>query len=204
MKNSSPKLLSGLLLLLSVSIFSCEKDDPVPEIDQELITEMTLLFEEVDGTGAVVAGSAFEVVARDAQGISLGSTPQIEDISSLVPGKTYQLSITLYNDIAKEDMTGEIVAHGDEHQFYFLGSALVGDTASLGYTYLDQDADGYPLGLKGTVSVSDNVSMGSFRVVLRHGLNKAFSGADQPNFENYETAGGESDLDITFQVKFSS
>lgn len=204
MKNSSPTLISSLLLLLSVFIFSCEKDDPVPEIDQELITDITLLFEEVDETGAVIPGKMFEVVAKDAQGISLGSTPEIEDITSLVPGKSYQLSIKLFNDIANEDMTEEVAEHGDEHQFYFLGSSLVGNAAFLEYTYLDQDENGYPLGLQGTVSVSENVSAGSFRVVLRHGLNKASGGADQPSFENYETAGGESDLDITFQVKFSS
>ena len=204
MKNLNPKLLFSLLILLSVFIFSCEKDDPVPEIDQELITEITLIFDEVDEAGVIVPGGGFEVVATDAQGISLGGTPQIEDIVSLVPGKNYQLSLELYNEIANEDMTGEIAEHGDEHQFYFLGSALVGNAAFLEYSYLDQDENGFPLGLKGKVSVDENAQSGSFRVVLRHGLNKSFTGADQPSFENYETAGGESDLDITFQVKFAS
>ena len=204
MKNSNPKLLSILLLLFSMFIFSCEKDDPVPEIDQELITEVTLVFEELDEAGAVVPGTAFEVIAKDAQGISLGGTPQIEDIESLAPGKTYQLSIRLYNHMANEDMTEEITEHGDEHQFYFLGSALVGNASFLEYRYLDQDENGFPLGLKGKVNVGENAQPGSFRVVLRHGLNKSFTGADQPSFENYETAGGESDLDITFQIKFAS
>lgn len=204
MKNSHPRLLSTLLLVLSVFIFSCEKDDPVPEIDQELITELNLVFEEVTESGNVVPNSRFEVTAKDAEGISLGSSPQIEDIVSLVPGKVYQLSIELYNDIADEDMTEEIAHHGDEHQFYFLGSAFVGNAAFLEYSYLDEDENGKPIGLKGRVTVDESVSTGSFRVILRHGLNKAFTGADQPNFESYETAGGESDLDITFQVKFNN
>lgn len=204
MKNPNPKFLPSLLLLLSAFIFSCEKDDPVPEIDQELITELTLVFEEVDEAGTVVPNSGFEVTAKDAEGISLGSNPQIEEITSLVPGKTYQISISLYNDLAKEDMTEEIGEHSDEHQFYFLGSALVGNAAFLEYSYLDEDENGKPIGLKGQVTVNESVSTGSFRVVLRHGLNKNVSGADQPSFENYETAGGESDLDITFQVRFNS
>lgn len=204
MKTSNAKLLNGLFLLLSVLIFSCEKDDPVPEIDQELITELTLVFEEINEAGNVVPNSKFEVTAKDAEGISLGSAPQIEDIVDLVPGKTYQLSIQLYNDIAKEDMTGEIAEHGDEHQFYFLGSAFVGNAAFLQYSYTDEDENGNPVGLKGLLTVGESVTSGSFRAVLRHGLNKAFAGADQPGFENYETAGGESDLDITFQVKFNN
>lgn len=204
MKNPLARLSSSLLLVLSLFIFSCEKDDPVPEIDQELITELTLVFEEVTESGEVVPNGHFEVTAKDAEGISLGSSPQIEDIVNLVPGKTYQLSIQLYNDIAKEDMTEEIAHHGDEHQFYFLGSALVGNASFLQYTYADEDENGKPIGLRGLVTVNESVNTGSFRVVLRHGLNKAFSGADQPSFENYETAGGESDLDITFQVRFNN
>lgn len=204
MKNSNAKLLSGLFLFLSLFIFSCEKDDPVPEIDQELITTLTLVFEEVNEAGNVVPNSKFEVTAKDAEGISLGTSPQIEDIVNLVPGKTYQLSIELYNDIADEVMTEEVAEHGDEHQFYFIGSAFVGNAAFLQYSYIDEDENGKPIGLKGQVTVGESVNTGSFRVVLRHGLNKAFGGADQPNFEDYETAGGESDLDITFLVKFNS
>jgi len=204
MKNSNATLLSGVFLCLSFFIFSCEKDDPVPEIDQELITELTLTFEEINEAGDVVPNSKFEVTAKDAEGISLGGSPHIEDIVDLVPGKTYQLSIELYNDIADEVMTEEIAEHGDEHQFYFIGSAFVGNAAFLQYSYTDEDENGKPIGLKGLVTVDESVNTGSFRVVLRHGLNKSFNGADQPSFEAYETAGGESDLDITFQVKFGS
>lgn len=202
MKNLKKQSLATLALLMSVFFFSCEKDDPVPELDQEVITEITLVFEELNDAGAPVAGSGFEVVARDEEGISLGGSPQIGDINSLVPGKNYHMTIRLYNDIADEDMTGEIKEYGEEHQFYFLGSALLGETAFLDYTYDDEDVNGNPIGLKGRVSVNEsvNASTGSLRVILRHGLNKRFDGADQPVFEHYETAGGESDLDITFKV----
>src|SRR5690606_8246304 len=202
MKNIQTKLFAALLLFLSISLASCEKDDPVPEIDQELITQLTLRFDEVDANGAIVPGSGFEVVAKDAEGISLGSSPQIEDITLLAPGKSYQLTIKLYNAIANEDMTEEVAEHGDEHQFFFLGNALVGSSAFATYSYLDEDENGQPIGLKGLLKVDEEVNQGTFRVVLRHGLNKTSNGADQPSFENFETAGGESDLDITFQIKF--
>src|SRR5690606_13216585 len=107
MKKLTPKLLLVILIQLSVFLTSCEKEDPVPEIDQEVITDVTLLFSEVDDSGEIVAGSGFEVVARDAEGISLGNSPEIGTIEGLEAGKKYLLEVTLYNSIAGEDVTAE-------------------------------------------------------------------------------------------------
>lgn len=204
MKNKHPKSLALLLIVLSFLTYSCKKDDPVPEIDQELITEVTLVFHELNDSGQPIQGSSFEVVAKDAEGISLGGQPQIDAIKDLVPGKSYWLSILLYNDIADEDVTEEVKEYGKEHQFYFLGSALTGEGAFLDYTYEDADMDGNPIGLKGMINVDESVTVNTafLRVILRHGLNKQYNGASDPVFKNYESAGGESDLDITFKVEF--
>lgn len=202
MKKLNLKLLSALLVPMAFILASCEKDDPVPEVDQEVITAVTLTFAEVDDADVPVAGSAFEVVARDVEGISLGNSPEIDVISSLEAGKKYQLEISLYNGIADEDVTVEVAEDDTEHQFYFLGSALVGEAAFLTYAYNDSDGNGNPVGLKGNIAVDESATSnaGTFRVVLRHDSNKDFTGADDPNFENFEQAGGESDLDVTFQV----
>jgi|SRR5690554_642551 len=202
MKPLNFKLSMTLLLPLALLMSACEKDDPVPEIDQEVITEVTLLFTELNEAGSPISGSSFEVIAKDAEGISLGSSPEIGAINSLEAGKNYQLQISLYNDIADEDITEEVYEAGEEHQFYFLGSSLVGNSSFLTYSYEDEDANGKPIGLHGTLTVQETASnsTGTFRIILRHDLNKDFGGADEPNFLNFESAGGESDLDITFQV----
>lgn len=201
MKMSNLKQFSILLIPVALVWASCEKDDPVPEIDQEVITEVTLKFTEVDDSGGLIADSDFEVVASDTEGISLGNSLDIDPISSLETGKKYFLEIFLYNSIADEDLTAEIAEDDTEHQFYFLGSALVGESAFLTYEYGDEDGNGNPLGLKGFVTVEESTTnTGNFRVILRHDSDKNFVGADNPHFENFEQAGGESDLDITFQV----
>lgn len=202
MKNQKFRHLLILIVSFSFFLSSCEKDDPVIEIDQEVITHVTLRFTEVNELNEPIAGSGFEVEAVDAQGISLGDTPEIGTISSLEPGKRYLLDIGLYNSMADENVTEEIAEDDEEHQFYFLGSSLVGEAAFLTYSYSDMDANGNPVGLRGLVTVNESppINAGTFRVVLRHGLNKDFSGANNPIFENFEQAGGESDLDITFQV----
>lgn len=200
------KTLSSLLpvLFLSLGIFlsSCEKDDPVPEIDQEVITELTLSFTELNDADEPIPGTGFEVKATDVEGISLGGSPTIEVIDSFEAGKKYQLDIFLYNHIAGEDVTEEVEEHGDEHQFYFLGTSMVGENAFLSYAYNDTDQHGQPIGLKGMITVGQASAgtTGSFRVILRHGLNKDFAGASNPTFGNIESAGGESDLDVTFEV----
>ena len=183
-------------ILFSMALFSCESDDPVLENDEEVITDVTLRFTELDNSGAAV-GDPFEFLASDPQGIELGN-PIIETVN-LTKGKTYRLEIFLYNSIADEDITEEVQEESDEHQFYFLGSAFLGSPI-LTYTY--NDLNGEALGLNGEVVVAENpgVNNANMRVVLRHDLDKNFPGADNPNFQNFVAAGGETDLDITFPL----
>lgn len=194
--------LNLLLLLLTTSVLffsSCESNDPEDENEGELITDVTLKFTEVDLAGSLV-GTPIEVVASDPAGLELGNNPTIGTIT-LGIGKTYLLELELFNRIENEDITEEIEEEADEHQFFFLGSAFVG-TPVLTYVYDDADDDGNPIGLRGFVTVASSPSSNNaqFRLVLRHDLNKNFAGANNPNFENFVQAGGETDLDITFPL----
>lgn len=196
MKTTS-KLYLIALALVSLVFSSCDSEDPVPENDGELITDVTLTFQEIDASGNSV-GDPLDFTASDAEGIEIGSSPDIETVM-LTKGKTYQLSIDVYNSVAGEDITEEIHEESDEHQFYFLGSAFVG-SAVLIYEY--DDEGGILLGLKGIVTVeeSPSVNNANMRVLLRHALDKNYPGATNPNFQDYAQAGGESDLDITFPL----
>ena len=117
MKNLT-KLPLLALALLAVTLFSCESDDPSPENDGEVITDVILNFQELDEDGAPV-GDSFSFTASDPEGIENGA-PTIETIT-LEKGKTYRLSIELENSIEGESITEEIEEEADEHQFYFLG-----------------------------------------------------------------------------------
>lgn len=194
--------LNFLLFFLTASVLifsSCVSDDPEDENEGELITDVTLKFTEVDAA-AGSPGTPFEVKASDPDGLELGNNPTIGTIN-LETGKTYLLELELFNRIENEDITEEIEEEADEHQFFFLGSAFVG-TPVLTYIYDDEDGDGNPIGLRGIVTVASAPSANNaqFRLILRHDLNKSFSGANNPNFENFVQAGGETDLDITFPL----
>jgi hypothetical protein len=195
MKNLK-KVSLYLLAVMAFGFASCESEDPEKENDGEVITDVTLSFQELNESNTPV-GAILNFKASDPQGIEVGKSPTIEPIS-LTRGKKYVMTIKVTNEIEKEDITKEILEEAAEHQFFFLGPVFDSNIFSIQYA----DAGGIALGLKNTVTVSSSTGTNnsSMRVVLRHDLNKSFAGASNPNFANFAQAGGESDLDITFPV----
>jgi len=195
MKNLK-KVSLYLLALMVFGFASCKSEDPTQENDGEVITDVTLKFQELDASNALV-GSVLSFKASDPQGIEVGKTPTIQSIS-LAKGKKYQMTIEVTNAIKGEDITQEILTEAAAHQFFFLGQVFESNIFSIQYA----DAGGVALGLKNTVtvSISPGTNNSNMRVVLRHDLNKNFPGATSPTFANFAQAGGETDLDLTFPV----
>lgn len=195
MKNYQ-KLPVYLFVALTLGFVSCESDEPVPENDGELITDVTLNFQELDGSGNPV-GTPFSAKASDPEGIETGGSPTIETVN-VQKGKTYRMTIEVANSIAGEDITQEILAESDEHQFYFLGSAFTSNILTIAY----DDPSGELIGLQTDLGVSSSPGTNNtqLQVLLRHDLDKNYPGATNPNFAGYVQAGGETDLDITFPV----
>ena len=195
MKNLK-KVSLYLLAVLAFGFASCESEDPEKENEGEVITDVTLKFQELNASNAPV-GAVLSFKASDPQGIEVGKTPTIQPVS-LTKGKKYLMTIEVTNEIEKEDITKEILEEAAEHQFFFLGPVFDSNIFTIQYA----DAGGIALGLRNNVTVSSSTGTNnsSMRVVLRHDLNKSFAGASNPNFANFAQAGGESDLDITFPV----
>ncbi|WP_026967456.1 hypothetical protein [Algoriphagus terrigena] len=195
MKNFQ-KLPIYLFAALTFGFASCESEDPVPENEGELITDVTLIFQEIDAGGNPV-GTPFTASAVDPEGIEIGSSPTIEPIT-LAKGKSYKMTINAFNNIENEDITAEIFEEADEHQFFFLGTAFSSNILGIEY----DDPGSIILGIRTilNVSASPTSNNGQMQVVLRHDLDKSFPGATNPNFANFVQAGGETDLDITFPV----
>jgi hypothetical protein len=195
MKNLT-RLPIYLFAILAMGFASCESDDPEEENDGEVITDVTLNFQELNASGAPI-GLVTSFKASDPEGIEVGSSPTIQNVT-LTKGKTYRMTIVVSNEIEKEDITKEILEEADEHQFFFLGTAVTGNIVTITY----DDPSGKLIGLqnRAVVSSSPGTNNAQLRVVLRHDLDKNFPGATNPNFANFVQAGGESDLDITFPV----
>jgi hypothetical protein len=156
MKKSMWKFLLPVAAL-SIVFASCkkEKDD---DNEEELITTVKLTFTEVGGTGTV---SNFTFKDLDGDG---GNPPSQFDDIVLAPGKQYNLAITLTNESVSpaEDITGEISAEANDHQFYFEPSG-----ANVAVSNLNTDGAGLPLGLTSRWTTT-TVSNGTVKITLKH------------------------------------
>lgn len=169
------------VLLLTLALSACEKDDPVIPNEEELITTLIYRLEPL-GAGEVVE---LKFVDLDGDG---GDAPIITT-SPLQPSTTYQGSIMLLNELEEpaEDITEEVEEEGDHHQLFYVENVL-----KTNVEYLDQDLNGNPVGLLTSLETG-GATTGTLTIILRHQPNK-------PNNGTPEDAGGETDIEVTFNI----
>ncbi len=179
------------LLLLTATFVStgCEDDDPEVPNEEEVITNAT--FTLTSANGDIVL---FTFLDPDGDG---GTAPIITQAGNVAPNTTYNGSLALTNasdptDI--EDITAEVREEDEEHQVFYSTSTGLNMT----FAYDDVDGDGNPLGLMTNVTTGES-SSGTMTVVLRHEPNKGATGIA---INNPDAAGGETDIEVTFEVMF--
>ena len=181
------KYIFILNLLFSILFLnSCKDDDPILENDEEIIT--TLTYTLTPTSGDVVTLSFSDL---DGNG---GNAPMITG-GTLQANMNYTGVLDLKNDSASpaESITAEIEAEKEDHQFFFSTNGGV----DLAVSYIDQDANGNPLGLATTLNAGA-ISSGTLTVVLRHQPDKTASGVATGDITN---AGGETDIEVTFDIE---
>ena len=169
-----------MLAMGTLFLESCDKDDPEPVNEEEVITtvEVTLV---PDGNGMPVTLKFF-----DADGEQGSIAPLITVSSSLKAGTTYSAGIELSNETVNPplDITSEVADEADDHLFCFNVS---GDIA---ISYEDEDQNGLPIGLLTTWQVGA-AGDGQVTLSLRH----------QAGIKTGECpGGGDTDVEITFDV----
>lgn len=179
-------LFGSLALMLSSVLLSSCKKDADPDHEEELITTMILTWTP-DGAGAPVT-----FTFRDLDGE--GGNPPFVISAPLSANTEYTLDITVLNESVSpaEDITAEILAEADEHQFFFATTPGV----NLAFAYLDTDSNGAALGLQ-TRMVLGEPSSGELQVTLLHEPNKGAAGVPQGDPTN---AGGETDIEVVFDI----
>lgn len=194
---------SGILLLLAAFVFaSCGTDsspeDPPIENEEEVITDISLIFTNSDDDSDVVTARA-----QDPDGGGVEELQVLDDIQ-LQAGVTYRLTFEILNGLESppEDIGEEIEEEADEHQIFFqftenAFSSPEGngnfDNTDDPINYGDFDGDGNPVGLETVWTTSDEtLSDGSFRVRLQH----------QPDIKSSSTTvnDGDTDFDINFTL----
>jgi hypothetical protein len=170
-----------MLFIAAGFMIGCDKDEEEPDNEEELITTVTLIMQEVGTTNTVTA------IFRDPDGPG-GNAPTKFDEIILRPNKVYNTSITLLNESVNppEDITKEVQDEAHEHQFFYTPTASLNVTVA----YDDKDKNNLPLGLK-TKITTGAASTGKLKVTLKH----------QPGSKNNNIATGETDVEIDFTAK---
>ncbi len=179
-------LKTAFLLFTGTLLFTaCDNDeDPALINEEELITTVRLTFAPVGGGSPVIA------TWQDLDGD--GSNPPTVSPIALARGKVYTLTLELSDNSGStsKDITEEVEAEAEAHQFFFRTSGLTGVT----FAYNDKDQDNRPIGLSNTVTTPNAAATGTLTVILRHDLNKEATGVAGGDPAN---AGGETDVETT-------
>ena len=165
---------------------SCKKDDPVIPNEEEIITTLTYKLTPQNG------GDNVTFVFRDLDGEG-GNVPVITN-GTLQANTVYEASLELLNETEAPagDITDEIEEEAEDHQFFF----SVSNGLNLNIEYNDADGDGNPVGLA-SLATSGVASQGQLTIILRHEPEKQAAGVADGNIDN---AGGETDIEVTFEV----
>lgn len=182
-------------------ITSCSDDDdstPDVVIEEELITDVTITL-TADGADPVT------LTVVDPDGADGATPPTIETSGPLKANTTYAGSFEILNTSEEEaeDVTEEIKELAAEHQFFFVANDVAITT-----TYTDNECDykkpdeecdattANPVGLSFELATAD-AGTGTLTVFLKHEPNKDAEGVADGDVTN---AGGENDIDVTFDV----
>lgn len=170
MKNFSK--LSFLLLSTILLFNACKKDDPTPEDENELISQVKIEF--TDSLG------------QQTYSWKNGKS----DTINLAKNQKYTTKVYFYS-LDKEqnniDITNEISEENDQHQLFY----TTNPSDLLSTTYEDQDINGLPLGLSMSMMTTNESKTGTLRIQLKH---YAVEKDGKPT-------SGSTDADINFNVK---
>ncbi|MEZ4700562.1 MAG: hypothetical protein R2834_09550 [Rhodothermales bacterium] len=177
------RIVSSLALVAAIPFLSgCDSEEPDPSAGEtEFITQVRLTLTPMSG------GSAVVVQADDPDGDGANLTI---DAIQLTAGETYTGTIVLYDGVNDEDITAEVQAEAEEHQFWYQAEGGIADRITV--TITDQDANNLPIGLAFTLAVSDGgAATGTFNVALSHYDASPKDGTGRSD---------ETDVDIDFPV----
>ncbi|MCE7993539.1 MAG: type 1 periplasmic binding fold superfamily protein [Roseivirga sp.] len=176
-----------LAIILVWAGTACSSEDPTEVNEEELITTVNMTF-----TNTAMASDVVNVSFRDLDGPG-GSNPVIDDLTlSANASYTYTLEFLNEQETPADNITAEVRAEGVDHQVFL----IKGGNADFTTTYGDQDTNGNPIGLLGTVTTGA-AGNGALSIVLVHKPNKSATGVANGNISG---AGGEEDIRVQFTL----
>lgn len=155
-KNLMMLLFAGIVLFMN----SCKKETIDPN-QSELITTVRLKL--TNTLSSSINPLVYEFKDLDGEG---GAAPVKFDDIVLQKNIPYICEVTVLNESVSpaDNITAEIKAEANDHQFYFVPSS----SNLLSVSNYDTDTQGLPLGLSSFWVTGVNAGNGTVKVVLKH------------------------------------
>jgi hypothetical protein len=187
--NISKITFLAIAIAFTALVSSCKKDtkkdDPEPDIENEIITTIQIEFK--DSLTNAVSTYKWENLG----GFGLGTVTTIDTVR-LTPSTKYFATILLLNKTNPAEVdtiSNEVAELSNEHQFFFSSTTNI----SSSYLATDVDINNVPLGLFPRF-VTGLVGKGDLEILLKHQPNvKPKSGQGDKNQ-------GSTDLNVSFPV----
>jgi hypothetical protein len=177
--------LFSWMLVASIAFLGCKKDKVDPN-EEELITTVKVKLTEkvLGGTGPT---TTFEFRDLDGEG---GAAPTKFDEIVLAKGKIYDCTLEILNESTSpaDNITAEILAEANDHQFYYTAT-----DGLVAVSNLNNDGKGLPLGTTSVWTASGNAGTGTITITLKHKPGVKAAG-------DVVTV-GETDIALSFRLK---
>ena len=175
------------ILLSSLFVLSCTNDEnePLIQFEPKPITTVEILL-----TDDAKNNELFSF--RDLDGAG-GEEPVIRN--NILRANTNYTSVLLLLDESVEpatNITNQVARENLDHQVFYL---VGGDNMSI--EYLDADSAGNPLGILTSITTGEP-GTSTLTIVLRNQPDKLAAGTSANNIDG---AGGNTDIEVTFEVE---
>lgn len=180
------------LFIAAITLSSCSKDDPTPEIDQEEVGKAVLTFtpvEKINGVYQPIDGEHQESI--EFTGAQM--LPPVDSHLHLHVGETYKLELKSFDFAGRESQQTFLNRH-ETHQAFLLG----GVANSISFEYADQNN----VGVAAFITINEPSETVTLRYIMRHlnpGVKSQIKASDWNN-TNFTQFTGANDLDLKFSA----
>ena len=193
------------LLVFTLTLVSCQKDDPTPEVDQEEVGGAELVFTEVEREAHDDHYHYVDIADAEVETIQFTGAqmaPPVGEHIHLSKGKTYRFQLKAKDFYGRE--TQQTFVDKAENHFAFILGVPTG-AAEVVYADTASDGNKVAVGVTGYITVTAETGKFTMRYIMRHlsnGVRSKIDPARDWSNTNFTQFTGANDLDLNFDAHF--